>query len=93
MEHVDLSALHPQVENYLRASESLISAALESQKPFPNEQLLLAADYTDEVAKILALKLTNRAGQTGSMSQGSGSKELTNVTYTGVAYKCPTESR
>jgi hypothetical protein len=33
--------------------------------------------------------LTNRAGQTGSMGQGSGSMEQTNVTYTGVAYKCP----
>ena len=32
--------------------------------------------------------LTNRAGQTGSMGQGSGSMEQTNVTYTGVAYKC-----
>ena len=57
MEHPDLSFLHPQVENYLRASESLISVALESHKPFPDEQLLLAADYTDEVAKVLALKL------------------------------------
>jgi len=33
--------------------------------------------------------LTNRAGQTGSMGQGSGSMEQTNVTYTGTAYKCP----
>jgi Domain of unknown function (DUF4156) len=33
--------------------------------------------------------LTNRAGQTGSMGQGSGSMEQTNVTYTGAAYKCP----
>ena len=33
--------------------------------------------------------LTNRAGQTGSMGQGSGSMEQTNVTYTGVAYRCP----
>jgi hypothetical protein len=33
--------------------------------------------------------LTNRAGQTGSMGQGSGSMEQKNVTYTGVAYKCP----
>jgi hypothetical protein len=33
--------------------------------------------------------LTNRAGQTGSIGQGSGSMEQTNVTYTGVAYKCP----
>ena len=33
--------------------------------------------------------LTNRAGQTGGMGQGSGSMEQTNVTYTGVAYKCP----
>jgi hypothetical protein len=57
MEHADLSSLHPQVENYLRASESLISAALESHQPFPNDQILLAADYTDEVAKVLALKL------------------------------------
>ena len=32
--------------------------------------------------------LTNRAGQTGSMGQGSGSMEQTNVTYTGAAYKC-----
>ena len=37
--------------------------------------------------------LTNRAGQTGSMGQGSGSMEQTNVTYTGVAYKCPPEPR
>ena len=55
MEHAELSFLHPQVENYLRASESLISAALESHKPLPAEQILLAADYTDEVAKVLAL--------------------------------------
>jgi len=33
--------------------------------------------------------LTNRAGQTGSMGDGSGSMQQTNVTYTGVAYKCP----
>ena len=33
--------------------------------------------------------LTNRAGQTGSMGEGSGSMQQTNVTYTGVAYKCP----
>ena len=33
--------------------------------------------------------LTNRAGQTGTMGDGSGSMEQTNVTYTGVAYKCP----
>jgi hypothetical protein len=33
--------------------------------------------------------LTNRAGQTGGMGQGSGSIEQTNVTYTGAAYKCP----
>jgi uncharacterized protein DUF4156 len=33
--------------------------------------------------------LTNRAGQTGTLGQGSGSMEQTNVTYTGVAYKCP----
>jgi hypothetical protein len=33
--------------------------------------------------------LTNRAGQTGTMGQGSGSMEQTNVTYTGIAYKCP----
>jgi hypothetical protein len=33
--------------------------------------------------------LTNRAGQTGGMGDGSGSMEQTNVTYTGVAYKCP----
>lgn len=32
--------------------------------------------------------LTNRAGQTGSFGQGSGSMEQTNVTYTGIAYKC-----
>lgn len=32
--------------------------------------------------------LTNRAGQSGSFGQGSGSMEQTNVTYTGVAYKC-----
>ena len=32
--------------------------------------------------------LTNRAGQTGGFGQGSGSMEQTNVTYTGVAYKC-----
>ena len=57
MEHTDFSSLHPQVEDYLRASESLISAALESHKPFPDEQILLAADYADEVAKVLALKL------------------------------------
>ena len=56
MEHVDLFSLHPEVEEYLRASESLISAALESHRPFPDEQLLLAADYTDEVAKVLAFK-------------------------------------
>lgn len=33
--------------------------------------------------------LTNRAGQTGTMGDGSGSMEQTNVTYTGAAYKCP----
>ena len=33
--------------------------------------------------------LTNRAGQTGGMGDGSGSMEQTNVTYTGAAYKCP----
>ena len=33
--------------------------------------------------------LTNRAGQTGTAGQGSGSMQQTNVTYTGVAYKCP----
>jgi hypothetical protein len=37
--------------------------------------------------------LTNRAGQTGNMSfsggTGGGSTEQTNVTYTGIAYKCP----
>ena len=33
--------------------------------------------------------LTNRAGQTGTMGEGSGSMQQTNVTYTGVAYKCP----
>jgi len=33
--------------------------------------------------------LTNRAGQTGSMGEGSGSMQQTNVTYAGVAYKCP----
>lgn len=57
MEQADVSSLHPQEEDYLRASESLISAALESHKPLPAEQILLAADYTDEVAKVLALKL------------------------------------
>jgi len=57
MEHVNLFSLHPQVEAYLRASESLMSAALESHKPLPAEQMLLAADYTDELAKVLALKL------------------------------------
>jgi len=57
MEHAHFPSLHPEVEDYLRASESLISAALESHKPLPAEQILLAADYTDEVAKVLALKL------------------------------------
>ena len=57
MEQADVSSLHPQIEDYLRASESLISAALESHKPLPAEQILLAADYTDEVAKVLALRL------------------------------------
>ena len=57
MEHAHLFSLHPQVEDYLRASESLISAALESHEPFPAEQILLVADYTDEVAKVLAQKL------------------------------------
>ena len=57
MEHAELSFLHPQVEDYLRAGESLISAALESHKPLPAEQILLAAHYTDEVAKVLALTL------------------------------------
>ncbi len=57
MEHANLFSLNPQVEAYLRASESLISAALESPTPFSDEQILLAADYTDEVAKVLALKL------------------------------------
>jgi hypothetical protein len=33
--------------------------------------------------------LTTRAGQTGTFGQGSGSMEQTNVTYTGIAYKCP----
>jgi hypothetical protein len=32
--------------------------------------------------------LTNRTGQTGSFGQGSGSVQQTNVTYTGIAYKC-----
>jgi len=41
MEHAELSFLHPQVEDYLRASESLISAALESHKPLSAEQLRL----------------------------------------------------
>jgi hypothetical protein len=58
MEHADLFSLHPQVEGYLRASESLISAALESHEPLHAEQILLAADYTDQVAKVLALKMT-----------------------------------
>ena len=57
MEQADVSSLHRQVEDYLRASESRISAPLESQKPLPAEQILLAPDYTDEVAKVLALKL------------------------------------
>ena len=57
MEQADVSSLHPQVEDHLRASESLISAALESHKMLRAEQILLAADYTDEVAKVLALKL------------------------------------
>ena len=33
--------------------------------------------------------LSNRAGQTGALSSGSGGMQETNVTYTGVAYKCP----
>jgi hypothetical protein len=37
--------------------------------------------------------ISNRAGQTGSFSlssgTGGGSSEQTNVTYVGVAYKCP----
>jgi hypothetical protein len=33
--------------------------------------------------------LTNRTGQTGSFGQGSGSVQQTNVTYTGIAYRCP----
>ena len=33
--------------------------------------------------------LTNRAGQTGSFSQGSGGMQETNVTYSGIAYSCP----
>lgn len=33
--------------------------------------------------------LTNRAGQTGALGEGSGGMQQTNVTYTGVAYKCP----
>ncbi len=31
---------------------------------------------------------TNRSGQSGSFGQGSGSMQQTNVTYTGIAYKC-----
>lgn len=49
-------------------------------------------DMKNQAAKLGAntvQMLTNRAGQTGSMGQGSGSMEQTNVTYTGVAYKCP----
>lgn len=37
--------------------------------------------------------LTNRAGQTGSMGDGSGSMQQTNVTYTGVAYRCPPSNK
>lgn len=33
--------------------------------------------------------LTQRAGQTGSAYQGSGSSEQTNVTLTGNVYRCP----
>ena len=49
-------------------------------------------DMKNQAAKLGANTvqlLTNRAGQTGSMGQGSGSMEQTNVTYTGAAYKCP----
>lgn len=33
--------------------------------------------------------LTQRAGQTGSLYDGSGSMEQTNVTLTGNVYRCP----
>nr|MBI3613416.1 DUF4156 domain-containing protein [Nitrospirota bacterium] len=53
-------------------------------------------EMKNEAAKLGAntvQMLTNRAGQTGSMSlaggTGGGSTEQTNVTYTGIAYKCP----
>lgn len=53
-------------------------------------------EMKNEAAKLGAntvQMLTNRAGQTGSMSlaggTGGGSMEQTNVTYTGIAYKCP----
>ncbi|MES2614226.1 MAG: DUF4156 domain-containing protein [Bdellovibrionota bacterium] len=35
--------------------------------------------------------LTNRAGVTGSMNNGSGGSEQTNVTYTGTVFDCPPE--
>lgn len=53
-------------------------------------------EMKNEAAKLganVVQMLTNRAGQTGSMSlsggTGGGSTEQTNVTYTGIAYKCP----
>lgn len=33
--------------------------------------------------------ISNRAGQTGALGQGGGALLQTNVTYVGIAYKCP----
>ncbi len=33
--------------------------------------------------------LTNRAGQTGSVNEGTGHSSQTNVTLTGTVYRCP----
>ncbi len=53
-------------------------------------------EMKNEAAKLganVVQMLTSRAGQTGSMGlyggTGGGRTEQTNVTYTGIAYKCP----
>jgi hypothetical protein len=37
----------------------------------------------------LVVLITERAGQTGSVSEGSGSVQQTNVTLSGNVYRCP----
>ncbi|CBG89666.1 DUF4156 domain-containing protein [Citrobacter rodentium] len=42
-----------------------------------------------EMGGNLVVLLTQRAGQTGSAYQGSGSSQQTNVTLSGSVYRCP----